>query len=77
MMGVFVYQDVSVGFEVVVDCPGGGVEALDEAAAVGAEVFDSGAAADHVDLHLDVRDDCDEDVLDGVVAVEELEGVVG
>ena len=75
-MGVFVHEDIAVALEIVEYCPGGGVEALDEPAAVRPEVFDTRGAADHVDFHLDVGHYCDENILDGMVAVEELEEVV-
>ena len=57
-------------------CPCCGVEFLDQAFSVGSEVLYPWSCADHVDLHLDVGDNCGKGVFDCVMSVEELEEVV-
>ena len=51
-------------------CPCCRVEFLDQAFSVGSEVLNPWSCADHVDLHLDVSDDCGERVFDCVMSVE-------
>jgi hypothetical protein len=74
---MLVHKDVPIGFEVMPDRPCWSVEFSSHALPVGREMFDAWGERNHVDLVLDeAGDDCD-CVDDGVVAVEELEEIVG